>query len=72
MSEVAPVATTKSIVCPYCYLAKEIVLLTEPRIPMPSMLWLCEECKDLAVFDDNLDLQIATDAQKNKATTPLR
>jgi hypothetical protein len=31
------------------------------------MLWLCEECKDLAVFDDKLDLAIATDEQKTKA-----
>lgn len=63
----APVATTKTIVCPYCYLAKEIVLTTEPRVPSPTMLWLCEECKDLAVFDENLDLAIATDEQKTKA-----
>lgn len=63
----APVATTKTIVCPYCYLAKEVVCLTEPRVPAPTMLWLCEECKDMAVFNDNLDLVIATDEQKRNA-----
>ena len=61
------VLTSKSIVCPYCYLATTLTLSTEPRVPAPSMLWLCNECKDLSVFDENLDLRIATDAEKAKA-----
>jgi hypothetical protein len=64
-----PALTTKTIVCPYCYLAKEIVLINDPRTPAPGMLWACAECKDLSVFDENLDLRIATDAEKAKAGT---
>ena len=67
MSEPLAVATSKTIVCPYCYLAKEIMLTTEPRNVTAGMLWLCEECKDMSVFDGNLDLVIATDEQKQNA-----
>jgi hypothetical protein len=63
----APVLSEKEIVCPYCYLATRITLSTEPRVPAPTMLWLCAECKDLSVFDDKLDLAIATDEQKKQA-----
>jgi hypothetical protein len=63
----APVLSSKEIVCPYCYLATRITISTEPRVPMKGMLWLCHECKDLSVFDDKLDLAIATDAQKAQA-----
>jgi|GEM_PF-2737866 len=62
-----PVATTKTIVCPYCHLAKEIVLVNDPPNVSPGMLWLCEECKDMSVFDATFELQIATDAQKQNA-----
>jgi hypothetical protein len=61
------VASQKEIVCPYCYLASQITLYTEPRMPSPTMLWYCIECKDISVFDDNLDLRIATDVEKAKA-----
>ena len=63
----APVLSEKEIVCPYCYLATRITLSTEPRVPQPSMMWLCHECKDLSVFDDKLDLAIASDEQKAQA-----
>jgi hypothetical protein len=61
------VATSKTIVCPVCYLATDIVLTTEPRNITPGMLWLCGECKDMSVFDGNLDLVVATDEQKRNA-----
>ena len=59
--------TSKEIVCPYCYLARRLTLSTEPRVPSAGMLWLCNECKDMSVFDENLDLRIASDAEKLKA-----
>ena len=59
--------TAKEIVCPICYLATTITLTTVPRTPSPSMLWYCHECKELSVFDENLDLRIATEAEKAKA-----
>ena len=62
-----PVMSSKEIVCPYCYLATRITISTEPRVPSPTMLWFCSECKDLSTFDDKLDLVIATDAQKAQA-----
>ena len=64
------VLSSKEIVCPYCYLATQITLSTEPRVPAPTMLWYCNECKDLSVFDDNLDLRIATDIEKAQAIPP--
>jgi hypothetical protein len=61
------VLSEKEIVCPVCYLATKILISTEPRVPMPGMLWYCAECKDLSVFDDKLELAIASDAQKAQA-----
>ena len=61
------VLTEKTIVCPYCYLASTLTLSTEPRVPAEGMLWLCKECKDLSIFDENLDLRIATDQEKSQA-----
>jgi hypothetical protein len=66
----AAVLSTKEIVCPMCYLAHRLILFTEPRIPATGMLWLCDECKDISVFDENLDLRMATDEEKSKAIRP--
>lgn len=63
--------TSKEIVCPTCYLGQTITLSTEPRLPAPGMLWYCRECHDISAFDDNLDLRIATEAEKaNSRVTP--
>jgi len=62
-----PTLTEKEIVCPTCYLATKITLATEPRMPAPGMLWYCRECNDISCFDDNLDLRIATEAEKANA-----
>jgi hypothetical protein len=64
------VLTPKDIVCPACYLATSIILSTEPRMPAPGVLWYCRECHEISAFDDNLDLRLATDAEKAKAITP--
>lgn len=61
------VLSTKEIVCPYCYLSRRLTLSTEPRIPAAGMMWLCEECKNIAVFTANLDLREATPEEKAKA-----
>jgi hypothetical protein len=61
------VLSSKEIVCPYCYLATKLMISTEPRMPAPSMLWYCEECKDIAIFDEKLDLRIASDEEKARA-----
>jgi hypothetical protein len=61
------VLSSKEIICPYCYLATQLTLSTEPRIPATGMLWLCNECKELAVFTDSLDLREATPEEKAKA-----
>ena len=53
-----------------CYLAHRMTLSTNPRMPAPSMMWLCAECNELSVFDDNLDLRMATDVEKAKAIKP--
>ena len=58
------VLTSKELVCPTCYLAHTITLQTEPRLPAPGMLWYCRECHEIAAFDDNLDLRLATEAEK--------
>lgn len=40
-------------------------------MPAPGMLWYCRECHEIAAFDDNLDLRLATDAEKaNSRVTP--
>jgi len=57
MTDKPVVLTSKEVVCPHCYLATRLALSTEPRIPAPSNLWLCEECKRLSVFDEKLDLR---------------
>jgi hypothetical protein len=62
-----PVLTHKEIVCPTCYLATNLVLSTEPRFPSPGMLWYCRECHEIAAFDDNLDLRIATEEERKNA-----
>jgi hypothetical protein len=62
-----PVLTSKEVVCPTCYLAVNLVLSSDPRMPAPDMLWYCRECHDIAVFDDNLDLRQATDVEKARA-----
>jgi hypothetical protein len=67
MTKPLVVLSTKEIVCPYCYLAHQLTVLTDPRIPTPGMLWLCNECKDLSVFDEHLDLREATPEEKAKA-----
>ena len=46
-------------------------MVTEPRTPSPGMLWYCHECKELSVFDENIDLRIATEAEKAKAGKAL-
>ena len=33
-------------------------------MPAPGMLWYCRECHELAAFDENLDLRLATDVEK--------
>jgi hypothetical protein len=48
------------------------MLTTEPRNVTAGMLWLCEECKDMSVFDGNLDLVIATDEQKRNRPAEIR
>jgi hypothetical protein len=60
------VMTAKEIVCPYCYLATQLAISTEPRVPSPRNLWLCHECKNLSVFTDNLDLREATEIETAK------
>ena len=47
-----PAFTSKTIVCPICYLATDIMLVNEPRTPAPGNLWACKECNELSVFDD--------------------
>jgi len=64
------ILTQKEVVCPTCYLATNLVLLSEPRIPSPGNLWYCAECHEIGAFDDNLDLRLATDAEKAKAIQP--
>jgi hypothetical protein len=59
--------TSKAIVCPTCYLAFNVTLVNEPRTPAPGMLWYCHECGEISAFDYNLDLAIATEAQKAKS-----
>jgi hypothetical protein len=61
------VLTPKEIVCPTCYLATNIILSTEPRMPSPGVLWYCRECHEISTFDETLDLRQATDAEKAKA-----
>jgi hypothetical protein len=48
-------------------LAFTVTLVNDPPTPSPGMLWYCHECKELSVFDQNLELAIATEAQKAKA-----
>jgi len=50
-----------------CYFATQITVINEPRTPAPGMLWACHMCNELSVFDENLDLRIASDAEKSKA-----
>lgn len=65
------VLTPKEVVCPTCYLAANLILSSEPRMPAPGMLWYCRECHEIAAFDENLDLRLATDAEKaNSRVTP--
>jgi hypothetical protein len=64
------VLSHKEIVCPTCYLAHKLIVSTEPRVPAPSMMWLCTECNELSVFDDNLDLRMATDEERARAIRP--
>jgi hypothetical protein len=66
-SGLTPALAAKEIVCPVCYLATQITVINEPRTPAPGMLWACHECNELSVFDENLDLRIASDAEKAKA-----
>lgn len=64
------IVTSKEVVCPACYLATTLQLFSEPRLPAPGNLWYCNECHEIAAFDDNLDLRLATDAEKAKAIQP--
>ena len=64
------VLSTKEIVCPTCYLAHRLILSTVPRMPAPRMMWLCDECHELSVFDDALNLRLATDEEKSRAIKP--
>jgi hypothetical protein len=66
-SGLTPALAAKEIVCPVCYLSVQITVINKPRTPAPGMLWACHECNELSVFDDNLDLRIATDDEKAKA-----
>jgi hypothetical protein len=66
-SGLTPALASKEIVCPVCYLATTITVINEPRTPAPGMLWACHECNELSVFDESLDLRIASDAEKSKA-----
>ena len=66
-SGITPALASKEIVCPVCYLATKITVINEPRTPAPGMLWACHECNELSVFDENLDLRIASDEEKSKA-----
>ena len=66
-SGLTPALAAKEIVCPVCYLATQITVINEPRTPAPGMLWACHECNELSVFDENLDLRIASDDEKAKA-----
>ena len=66
-SGLTPALAAKEIVCPVCYLATQITVINEPRTPAPGMLWACRECNELSVFDESLDLRIASDAEKSKA-----
>jgi len=61
------VLSTKEIICPVCFLANNLTLSTEPRIPAPRMMWLCRECNTLSVFDEALDLREATPEERAKA-----
>jgi hypothetical protein len=61
------VLTVKEVVCPTCYVATKLTLSSEPRIPAPSMLWYCNECHEIAAFDESLDLRHATEAEKERA-----
>jgi len=72
MTDKPVVLTSKEVVCPHCYLATRLALSTEPRIPAPSNLWLCEECKQLSVFDEKLDLREGTPEELAKvAALPI-
>jgi hypothetical protein len=64
------VLTPKEVVCPTCYLAAHLILSSEPRMPSPGMLWYCRECHEISCFDENLDLRLASDAEKAKAIKP--
>lgn len=71
MTEEPRTLTEKEIVCPMCYLATKVVCMTEPRTPAPGNRWLCKECNEVSVFDDNLDLRMATDAEKVAVASDL-
>ena len=64
------VLTWKEVICTHCYLSHSITLSTEPRIPAPGMLWLCNECDTLSVFDEKLDLREATPEEAARALRP--
>lgn len=70
MTDTPVVLTAKEVVCPHCYLATQLALSTEPRIPAPGNLWLCQECNEMAVFDDKLDLREGTPEELAKVIKP--
>ena len=70
MTDQPVVLTSKEVVCPHCYLATQLALSTEPRIPAEGNLWLCQECKELSVFDATLDLRVATPEEQAKVIKP--
>ena len=70
MTDQPVVLTAKEVVCPHCYLATQLALMTEPRIPAPGMFWLCQECKEMAVFDASLDLREATPEEQARVVKP--
>lgn len=61
------VLTEHKIVCPMCYETSKITITDNPRVPAPGNKWLCSSCRDLSVFDDSLDLRMATDAERAQA-----
>ena len=70
MTDLPVVLTAKEVVCPHCYLATQLALLTEPRVPAPGNIWLCNECNELSVFKDNLDLREGTPEELAKVIKP--
>ena len=70
MTDQPVVLTSKEVVCPHCYLATQLALMTEPRIPAPGMFWLCQECQEMSVFEADLDLRAATPEEQARVVKP--